>query len=52
MRALRRLARDKERGFFIRELEGLTRLLAACGEHVRQNDVYVEPLCDVVKLCG
>jgi hypothetical protein len=52
IKALRRLAREKEQGFLIRELEELTRLLAACNKHVRQNDMYIEPLCDVVKLCG
>ncbi|XP_078083835.1 cilia- and flagella-associated protein 69 isoform X1 [Mustelus asterias] len=52
LHALEKVVKHYQFGFPIKDLVQVFKILNICAEKVRDQDDYVQPICDILKLCG
>ncbi|XP_041039883.1 cilia- and flagella-associated protein 69-like [Carcharodon carcharias] len=52
LHALKRVVKHYQFGFPIKDLVQVFKILNLCAEKVRDQDAYIQPICEVLKLCG
>ncbi|XP_067907670.1 cilia- and flagella-associated protein 69-like [Heterodontus francisci] len=52
LHALKRLVKHYQFGFPIKDLVQVFKILNLCAEKVRDQNAYIQPICEILKLCG
>ncbi|XP_067855032.1 cilia- and flagella-associated protein 69-like isoform X1 [Heptranchias perlo] len=52
LHALKRVVKHYQFGFPIKDLVQVFKILNLCAEKVKDQDAYVQPICEILKLCG
>ncbi|XP_071416723.1 cilia- and flagella-associated protein 69 isoform X2 [Pithys albifrons albifrons] len=52
LKTLKKVAKHFENGFPLKDLEQIMRILDLCAGKVKEQEVFTEPLCELIKLSG
>ncbi|XP_072364716.1 cilia- and flagella-associated protein 69-like isoform X1 [Scyliorhinus torazame] len=52
LHTLKRIVKQYQFGFPIRDLVQVFKILNLCAEKVRDQDAYIQPICEILTLCG
>ncbi|XP_038653940.1 cilia- and flagella-associated protein 69-like isoform X2 [Scyliorhinus canicula] len=52
LHSLKRMVKQYQFGFPIRDLVQVFKILNLCAEKVRDQDAYIQPICEILTLCG
>ncbi|XP_040208378.1 cilia- and flagella-associated protein 69 isoform X1 [Rana temporaria] len=52
VRVLKKVARTYCNGIFLKDLQQIMNILNICAARAGDHAVYIDPMCDIVKLCG
>ena len=50
--ALKKVIKYYSKGFVMKDLVAVFKLLNICADRIEENPVYIEPMINIVRLCG